>query len=356
MEQQKNIPQESKNNLEKAAVLVTADQSSWCTYLEEDAAAEAMLLLHPTVSAEVDYQGHKTIRLGYDLANLRTAGLIKEKAEAKCRNYLARSALNSLIIIAPNQLTRATFDAQAKVIEQRRGALLRFQQQIRDEVKNGVLTIDQAGSLLVEADWIIADGAKASSEAARRQIFNNDNIREISAAGQLLLDAEREIADLNSSLRTAEALSVTVEAGWRDSSSWEEFNTEENSWFLAGKVSAKLGIFNPALQRHEHRALQARLQAQESEPGSVFWRIKELINAFEQSKDGLLASRKQLAAAKNTAETLKKILPENNADYFAQLYKTELEIIKLEAGIAGIDASLTTIEQHLTRLGQISWH
>ncbi len=334
------------------------NQSAWSTYLREDAAAEATVLRKPTLSAEINYEGRKGLTLGFDLINLKRANLIQQKAEAKSRRYLANSALNHLIVIAPNDLTRAGFSSKARLIKDNEQELHDLKALVKRDLKIGDLNISQATNLAVYADQIIANGARASSEAAKRYSFKDavTNIGNFTTIGALLLDAERELAAINSDIRTADAFTVNLEGGWRDGLTQDGLSVQDDSWFCGVKLSIKLGALDPARKRHEQKALRARLQAHNTEPGSVFWKIRELISAHENARDGLVSSKHRLMAAKATAGQLKKTLPQNDEAYLAQRYKVELEIINLEAEIAEVDASLDKIDRNLVQFRKIRWY
>jgi len=328
-------------------------KSQWCTYLSEDAAANATILRAPTISGDINDDGRKSATLGFDVMNIARAQLIESNAQAKCRRYLANSALNRMVITAPNNLTRSGYAAKARVISNRSPKLRAIKSLVRRELGIGNLDRSQATSLLLAADQVLADGAKASSEAAKRQGLVAFDMKNVAALAAQLLKAEKEMADINSDIRSADAVSVNLEGGWREGFVQNGVRVQKNAMFGGVKVSLKLGAFNPLRYSHEAAANRARIGAHRSEPGSVFWKINELVLAHQRGRAGLVSAHRQLVGARANAVRLKQNLPAGDPAFLAQRYKTEIAIIKLSAEIAASKASLDQLDSNLSKLRQL---
>ena len=328
-------------------------KSQWCRYLDNDAAARATMLRAPTVSGDINDDGRKSASMSYDVMDIRRAQLIESTAEAKCRRYLANSALNQIVVVAPNDLTRAGFAAKARIVSNRTSKLRAIKTLVRRELKTGNLDRSQATTLTLAVDKVLADGSKASSEAAKRQgnvAYDIKNVRHLAAQ---LFKAERDLADINSNIRSAEAVSVNLEGGWREGFVQNGIRVQNSSMFGGVKVSVKLGAFNPARKTYETIANRARIKALGSEPGSIFWKIDQLIAAHQRGRNGLISSRNQLIGARANAGRLKANLPAGDPTYLARRYKTEIQIIKLDSEIAGVKASIRQLDANLRKLRQL---
>lgn len=325
-------------------------RSQWCRYLDNDAAARATILRAPTVSADINNDGRKSAGLSYDVMDIARARLIETTAEAKCRRYQANAALNRIVVIAPNDLTRAGYAAKAKLISRRSSSLQAIKTLVKRELRTGNLDRTQATTLTLAADKVLSDGAQAASEAAKRQGGAAYDMKNVSNLAAQLFKAERDLADINSNIRSADAVSVNLEGGWREGFIQNGLRVQKNSLFGGVKFSVKLGAFNPARTSYETAANRARINALRSEPGSIFWKVNELISAHQRARSGLVTSRNQLTSARVNAARLKATLPANDPAYLAHRYKTEIEIIKLDAEIAGINSSIRQLDLNLRKL------
>ena len=333
---------------------VRTSSSPWCEYLKEDAAAETTILKAPTVSGQINDSGRKTASVSYDLVNIARAHLIEEGARVKCQRYKANSALNRVVIVAPNNLTRSGFAAKANSIVRNRSRLNAIKSRVRRQLSVGNLDRNQSTVLSLAIDQIVADGAKASSEAAKRRgliAFDLNNTAEMASQ---LIKAEKDLAEINSNIRSADAVSVNLEGGWRDGLTQNGLTVQNDSLFGGVKVSVKLGAFNPSRKRHEEAALAARLRAHRYEPGSVFWKIAQLITAHKRARSGLVVSRNQLIGAQANVRRLYSTLPMNDATYMAKRIRVEIEGIKLDAEIKAVSASIAQLDSNLRKLSSLN--
>jgi len=346
----KRILKTQKNAIAHQGVLSRPQQSHWCTYLNENAAAEATILQAPTISGHINDEGRKTATLGYDVMNIARAKLIRDTAEAKCQRYLATAAITSIGVVAPNKFTQAGFAAKAKLIHQRKRKLRAVKLLIKRELANGNLNRPQAATLKIAADRVIADGAKAASEAAMRDGLDTYDVKNISKLAAKLFKAESDLASINSDIRSADAVSVNLQGGWREGFTENGIRIQKNSMFGGVNVSVKLGAFNPARMKHEEAAHRARLRAHKYEPGSIFWKIAQVIHAHQNGRRGLVQSRQTLNAGRSHAVQLKINLPKNDPVFLAQRYRMEIEIVKFDAELAAVNASIRQLDENLRKL------
>ena len=282
-----------------------ASESAWCRYLKEDSAAEATILRSPTLSGNVDDGGKAAVSLGVSVSSFTKARLIEEAARVKCRRYLAESGLQKLAFITPQGLTAAGFRAKSISILGRKADLDELRQQIKYELRRGNINVEKATSLSVLIDEINAEGNAAKSQADRR--LADDLGKPLGAAilGEDLLKAEAELEDINNRIRTADAMDVSVSAGWNDEQLRDGFDVQDDSF--SGKISFsfKLGAVSPQRFAHERRAKEAKLRAIRDQEGGTLWQIQMLHKAHQRALAGLAGSQAKLNEA--LAEALKLV-------------------------------------------------
>jgi hypothetical protein len=328
-----------------------AANSQWCQYLKEDSAAEATILRSPTLSGNVDDGGKAALSLGLSVSSLNKANLIEAAARVKCRHYLAESGLQKLAFISPQGLTAAGYRAKSRVILGHKSELADLRKLIKSELAKGNMNAEKASSLSVLIDQLISDGNTAKSQADRRLVGDYSEPHSADVLGQDLLKAEAELADINSRIRSADAMDVTVSAGWADHNIDDGFDTQQDSF--SGKVSfsIKLGAVAPRRFEHERLAKQARLNAITTQEGGALWQIEALRRAHERALDGLSQSRFKLndalAEANRLVATLSSV---ENPEFMSTLIAAKIQVVKLQAERAAVDDSIQEIGKNIKRL------
>jgi hypothetical protein len=326
-------------------------QSQWCQYLKEDSAAEATILRSPTLSGHVDDGGKAAVSLGLSVSSFNKANLIERAAEIKCRRYLAETGLQKLAFISPQGLTAAGYLAKSRVILGHRRELAGLRKLITSELAKGNMNAEKASSLAVLIDQLISDGNVAKSQGDRRLVDSYSAPGNADALGKDLLKAESELEDLNSRIRTADAMDLTVSAGWADQAINDGFDAQQDSF--SGKVSfsIKLGAVAPRRFEHERLAKRARLNAISNQEGGALWQIEALRKAHERALDGLSQSRFKLNDALAEANRLVSVLGSvENPEFVPTLIAAKIQVVKLQAERAAVEESIQEIDKNIKRL------
>ena len=326
-------------------------ESAWCRYLKEDSAAEATILRSPTLSGNVDDGGKAAMSLGVSVSSFTKARLIEEAARVKCRRYLAEAGLQKLAFITPQGLTAAGFRAKSISILVRKADLDELRQQIKYELRRGNINVEKATSLSVLIDEINAEGNAAKSQADRR--YADDLGKPLGAAilGADLIKAEAELEDITNRIRTADAMDVSVSAGWTDEQLRDGFDVQDDSF--SGKISFsfKLGAVSPQRFAHERRAKEAKLRAVRDLEGGTLWQIQMLHKAHQRALAGLAGSQAKLNEALAEALKLVTVLGSvQSPEFTGTLIAAKIQVIRLLADKAAIDGSIEEIEQNMKRL------
>ncbi len=327
--------------------------SPWCRYLREDTAADTAIMRSPSLSGSMTDEGRASLNLGVSMSSFVKADLLERSAEVKCRRYLAEKGLQKLVFISPEGLSAAGFRAKSDAIFSARGEINAMRGEVNAALSNGDMDQARATALLVQADQLIADANSAKSNADRR--LDAAAGRPAGAAGLTdeLMRAEAELSDISSEIRTADAVDVSVSAGWNDDVNDNGFDATKEDF--GGKVSfsMKLGAFAPSRTRHEEAARAARVDAINREEGGTLWQIAALRRAHENAIEGLVASRSQVDASLQRARGLVAQLRDaDNPEFMPTLLGAKLQVIRLRAERAAVDSSISEIKSNLRRLGR----
>ena len=324
--------------------------SAWCEYLRRDAAATATILRSPTVAGEINDVGDKAIAIDLDVMDLAKARLIERAAIARCKRFQANVTLKEQAIAQPHRLTRAGFRAKADLIDSRRGLLRSYKKQTTKALEEGNMTVAHASGLTVAIARIIADGARARSQADRRSAARYDVRHDIGLAQADLVAATRELDRIKRHIRTTDALSLKVIGGWRGKESGgtnsldrDETDTGGTDYYGKLKMSVRLGALNPARRWHELAASEAQLQALREEGGPV-WVLQMVSDAHRKALQGLYAAQTQLQQnAFELRRAIQRFSIGDRRQFLAALLKAKIELIQTDAQIAALAASIAEI-------------
>jgi hypothetical protein len=334
------------------ATFTESDESSssaWCQYLKEDAAAEATILRSPSASGSVDDSGKLGVGLGISVSSFAKAKLIEEAAQVKCRSHLAQAGLQKRTFAAPLGLTAMGYRAKSISILARRNDLAELREQIKYELRRGNITAEKATSLSVLIDEINLEGNVAKLQAARpaQAVIIAPKA---SPFGEDLIQAEAELDAINKKIRTAEAVDVSVSAGWNDFGLRDGFDVRDDSF--GGKVSFsfKLGAVAPQRFEHERRARDAKLNALQEQVDVP----DRQIAAQRQVRQQALADLTQSQARLNEllADTIKlvKVLGSVSSPEFAGTFiAAKIQVVRLLVEKAAVDGSIDEIRQSMKR-------
>jgi hypothetical protein len=322
-----------------------SSNSAWCQYLKEDSAAEATILRSPSLNGSVDDGGKLGIGLGISISSFNKARLIEEAAQVKCRSHLAQERFQKRAAIAPLSLTAGGYRAKSISILVRQDELAELREQVKFELRRGNITAEKAASLSVLIDEINLEGNVAKLQAAR----STQSVVKAPQAGPYredLIEAEAELDAINRKIRMADAVDVSVSAGWNDLGLRDGFDGQEDSFGGKVSVSFKLGAVAPQRFEHERRARDAKLKA-----------LQEQVNA----PDGQVAAQQQALADltqsqaglnETLADTIKlvKVLGSVSSPEFAGTFiAAKIQVVRLLVEKAAVDGSIDEIRQNMKR-------
>ncbi len=331
--------------------ILPIEKSSWCEALREDASAQALIMRSPSLSGSLNNKGKTSIDLGVSVSSYLKANLLEESSEVKCRRYLAEAGLQKLVFLSPQGLTAAGHKAKASTINKNRKNIQSLKGEIRSLMGQGYMTRDQATTLLVQADQLIAEEANSRSQSERRMDTLSSKPQGAKVLANELLRAEAELEDINSRMRTLDAFDVSLSSGWSDDVNERGVNT--NFEAFSGKVSfsLKLGAVDPRRFEHERRAKEARLRAITKEEGGSLWQVDVLRRAHERAISGLVESEVKLDEAMVKAKSLiNELRSVPNPEFKPTYVAARLQMINLQAEKAAITGSISEIRSNIKKL------
>lgn len=319
--------------------------SAWCQYLKEDSAAEATILRSPSLNGSVDDSGKLGVSLGVSISSFNKARLIEEAAQVKCRSHLAQEGLQKRAVAVPVGLTAAGYRAKSLSILVRKDELAELREQIKYELRRGNITAEKAASLSGLIDEINLEGNVAKLQAAHPTPVVV-KASDASPFGEDLIQAEAELDAINRKIRTAEAVDVSVSAGWNDLGLRDGFDGQEDSFGGKVSVSFKLGAVAPQRFEHERLARDAKLKALQERGNAP----DRQVAAQRQALADLTQSQAKLN--ETLADTIKlvKVLGSVSSPEFAGTFiAAKIQVVRLLAEKAAVDGSIDEIRQSMKR-------
>ena len=345
-----------KARAQKKNVLITPVASkpdklpAWCDYLREDTYAQTTIMRSPNVSGSVNDDGKTSLSLGVSLSDFAKAGVMEQSAEARCRRYMAETGLQKLVFLSPQGLTNAGFRAKAKAITDRKKDIQALRRRVAQAMTNGDIDREKASVMMGLADQLLAEAAHAKSQADRRTADLLGSKDRASVLGKELLRAEADLEDLNSRMRTFDAVDVSVSAGWNRDIDTDGLGAQSEDF--SGKVSfsMKLGAALPSRFEHERKAKEAKLRAIGDEGGAL-WQINVLRLAHERAIEGLAESALRIESAMSeTRKLLAALDGVENPEFQAAGIGAKFRIIQLQADKAAVEGSIAEIRSNMKRL------
>ncbi|MEM8749148.1 MAG: hypothetical protein AAGF28_02525 [Pseudomonadota bacterium] len=318
-----------------------------CRHLIAEAGAEAILLRSPTVSAQADHEGQFGASVGYDVIDLRRAQLKEELALANCRRYTAARNLQQLLVTSPQALTRAGYIAQASSLRGSRGEFASIRKRIKGALSTGLMTTTKATLLQQYLDQIAANEPRLRAEAARREAVDAIQLRDVVNLDQQLVDAERDVGELQRRLRNADTFKIKLTGGYNSSKDNQlQSQSIQDDIYGKVKISLRLGALSPRRAAFEDEMMASRVDTLFEHQSGVFWKASEIARANRSALNALKDQRAQVNSAYAAAMKNKKTY---SAAYEPELLSSQLrariDVANLGALRAGLDATIADVER-----------
>lgn len=339
-------PAVQKVEVESAEALAVPRESAWCRYLDARANAKNALLYSPTVSASIDDRQTANAKISYDVVDLARANLEKKSADASCARHYAADRITRMLYMTPQSLTYAGNLERANYLATMGPELAAISRRIRNHVSNGEMTAQLASGLTQYIETVRSLEYQARAEAHRREAVKFFSEGSMTGLDRQLIDAERALQEVDRRSRSLEALSVNVSAGvGRDGENEENLFTKESAYAKV-TVSYRLGAISPARSNYERLAEEARLEALHEEGQGSLWYSREMAEAINRAREGLLVQKRNVVAAIAEAQSnSKKLTPGYEIELYQSIYRAKVDVIKLTSDLRGIEGTLADIDK-----------
>jgi hypothetical protein len=326
-----------------------SSNSAWCQYLKEDSAAEATILRSPSLNGSMDDSGKLGVSLGVSVSDFTKARLIEKAAQVKCRSHLAQEGLQKRAVVAQVGLTAGGHRAKSISILVRKDELAELREQIKYELRRGNITAEKAASLSGLIDEINLEGKVAKLQATRPMPVVV-KAAEARPFGEELIQAEAELDAINRKIRTAEAVDISVSAGWNDLGLRDGFDGQEDSFGGKVSVSFKLGAVAPQRFEHEQRAKDAKLKALQEQVNAPDMQAAVQRQAQQQALADLTQSQAKLnETLADTIKLVKVLGSVSSPEFTGTFIAAKIQVVRLLAEKAAVDGSIDEIRQNMKR-------
>lgn len=326
-------------------------RSAWCDYLREDTLAQTTVMRSPTLGASIKDDASTSVSLGLSANSFLKASLLEEAADIKCQKHLAEAGLQKLVFVSKDSLTASGHRARFKSVTAQKPEIARLRHKAALLLSSGLMDQEMATQINVLADTILAEGENSRSETERRleDVLSMQN--SAAAHGAALLEAETELEEINSRLRTIDAFDVLATVGWNDDVDAGGLDANDQSFNGKINFSMKLGALNPRRFGHEEAAKAAKVRAIRDEEGGALWQVATLLRAHEKALGGLEQQKNTIDAAIAKIVKLADMLAgESNPEFEPPLVQAKLQLIKLRADRAAVAGSISEIESNMKKL------
>ena len=145
------------------------ENSAWCRYLKNDAAANAEIVASPTLSASTDESGNGSFNIGMNLLDIKKADLVRQSGDARCQLHAASKSIEVTMRLANESTKFASDQAQYNYLASRQQEMASIVAKAASLVSAGVLTTQQVSELEKTQQDINAEMNLAKSEADKRK-------------------------------------------------------------------------------------------------------------------------------------------------------------------------------------------
>jgi hypothetical protein len=344
----KNIVSKSK------ATYAPNENSSWCNYLKNDAAANAEIVASPSLSASTDQDGNGSFNLGINVLDFKKAELIRQSADARCMAHAAGKSIEVTMRLVDESTKFASNYATYSYLSSRVDRMNALVNEANALTAAGVLTLQQSNEVSARRDKIISEMNLAKSEADKRKDIPAIDETVIAGSNQRLYQATADLQRIDRDIRTIEAFDISVQAGYRYDD-LETGGSSSDDYFAKVKLGVRLGALSNRRSRYEDAAEAARMDALGEENAGPIWQSGFAASSIGKALAGLRSARSNLVSALSTAnETATKIGASDRPEVTYAAFQAKLGAINIGGQLAGVDASIKELENNQRRLSALA--
>ncbi len=324
-----------------------------CRRILAHAGIESTLLRSPTINGSVNSDQDINIGASYDLLDLRRANLKEQLAMVQCARNDAAAKLAQLLVTSNQSLNQAGFQAKAGYLKRARGEIASIKQAISSGLNNGELTVFRANVLRQSIRQLEAEAASAEGEANKRQIVRRIQGKSYFDLDRRLEETETRIQQLESQMRSADALKFKASVGYAQRGDGSDDITISDDGEMTAKiaVSVRLGAYSPQRFELEDIASDARAASLYEVNNGVLWRSLEAARINKIVVGSLQLQRSKVRSALSAArQSAADGAGSARPDRISAHLKGRIEVVRLTAELAALNATLSDTTRLDTKL------
>ncbi len=335
--------------------LFTPDEnSSWCRYLKNDAAANAEIVASPSISASTDDQGNNSFNIGMNVLDFKKADLIRQSADVRCAAHAAGKSIAATMRLVDESTKFASSQAQYAYLSSRTDKLNAIVSEAKGLMSAGVLTVQQVNDLSATRDKVISEMNLARSEADKRKDMPAIDDTLISGSNQRLHQATADLQRIDREIRTIEAFDITIQAGYRYEDT-EVASMSSDDYYAKVKLGVRLGALSRRRANYEDAAETARIEALGEENSGPIWQSDFAASSIAKALVGLRSARTSLVSALATAnDTAAQLGGSERPEIAHAAMQAKMNAIAMGGQLAGVDASIRELEANQRRLSALA--
>lgn len=336
---QGQLPEKPARSVEQIATTVSAS----CRRILAEAGIETTMLRSPNIDGVINSQQDLSIGASYDIFDLRRANIKEELGLVQCAREDALAKIAQLLNSTDSSLSRAGYRAQANQMSRSAPELAAINRSIKNNLRAGNITRFRASALTQSIQRLEAETARAQGEADKRRIAERIRRQSFAELDKRLMHAEQRIQQLESSLRSADAVKLRATVRYAKSGENSRDITISRDGEIRAKlaVSMRLGAYTPRRYQLEEIAEEARNAALFEPDRGVLWRSDEFAQVSRQIVRSLNKERSKVAIALQDAQRTAEMTASNDQpDMLAANLKARIDAVRLRAELAGIEATI----------------
>ncbi|MGB7334977.1 MAG: hypothetical protein WBD01_04220 [Salaquimonas sp.] len=330
------------------------ENSAWCEYLRNDAAANAEIIGSPTLSASTDDGGNGAFNIGMNLLDLKKAELVRQSGNARCQAHAAAKSIEITMRLVNEGTKFASDYAHYSYLAGKTGELNAIVKRANALKNAGVMTVQQANTIEKARADILAEMNTTKSEADKRKDLPGLDAAAITGSNYRLAQATQNIQTIDREIRTIEAFDISVQAGYRYNED-EPGDIGSDDYYAKIKLGVRIGALSKKRRQYEDAAAAARLNALEEENSGPLWQSQFAAGSIAKSLAGLRSARgnltSALAASQDTANNL--AATDRPELVYAGLV-AKMDIISISGKLAAVQSSIKELESNQKKLSALA--
>lgn len=331
--------------------------SAWCRYLKNSAETEATIVGSPSLSASTDDEGSGSVTIGMNLLDFKKAELLRQSSDAQCRAHTASKTIEGTLGLASEATSFAANWAKQDYLRRNLGSLNQINAQAKSYVSNGMITVQDKNFIAANISKLKAEMNTARAEADKRKNLPNFSVEQVKSRHGALVEATNDLQKIDREIRTADALDLSVQTGYRYNGQFNDQlqRNDSDGYFASVKVGVKLGALSQRRAEFEDKAASARLDSLFEENTGTVWKSGFAEKSIADSLVPLRKSENALEdALAQTNNTISELANADRSEVISTSLIAKIQRVQILSDIAAVRASIEQLEENRTKIKALS--